>query len=484
MKTIGFLTRVGVVSSLLVAGMDVSADWLRFRGPNGTGVAADDKAPPVTWSDTENVLWKVPLPGPGSSGPIVLGDKVFVTYWSGYAVDPEERGDMANLAIHLRCVDRKTGKTLWDRSEKAKLPEQDYGGMFAQHGYASHTPVTDGKRVYAFFGKTGVYAYDLEGNKLWNADIGSDLDGRGWGSAASPIVTDSGLVVLASVEDHSMVSLNKETGAQQWKQEAEGFGSTWGTPVVVGKGDDQEVVVGVPGEIWGLNAKTGKLRWYSEGLRGNSMTSSVVPVGESVLASGDRGGGTRVVKTGGKGDVNESHIKWTGKDGGNITSPLVYDGRFYFVKSSIVNCRDATTGEEIYSERLPGATAAGAAAGGGRGVGSRPEGGRPGGNYTPGRGPGGRGSGGPGGRGGGGGRRGGGGGRFGSPDYASPVAAGGYLFQLTGKGETIVIKMGDKFDLVARNSFASDSSNFSGTPAISGGQLFIRSYSNLYCIGE
>ncbi len=469
MKTIRFLTRVSVITGLLVAGVETSADWLRFRGPNGTGVSADDKAPPVKWSDTENVKWKVSLPGPGSSGPIVVGEKVFVTYWSGYGVDPEDRGDMADLAIHLRCVDRRSGQTLWDRSVKAKLPEQEYGGMFAQHGYASHTPVSDGERVYAFFGKTGVYAYDLEGKELWKADVGSDLDGRGWGSAASPILTDSGLVVTASVENHAMVSFNKKTGAQQWIQEAEGFGSTWGTPVVVGKGEDQEVVVGVPGEIWGLNAKTGKLRWYSEGLRGNSMTSSVVPVGNSVLASGDRGGGTRVVKAGGKGDVSESHIAWTGKDGGNITSPLVYEGRFYFVKSSIVNCRDATTGEEIYSERLPG----GAATERGRGVGVRSQGGRPGGNYTPGQGPGGRG--------GGGGRRG-GGGRFGSPDYASPVAAGGYLFQLTGKGETIVIKMGDQFDLVSRNSFASDSSNFSGTPAISRGQLFIRSYKNLYCI--
>ncbi len=475
MKRFELLSRMGLLSGLLLSCLDVSADWTRFRGPNGTGIAADNQTPPVKWSDTENLKWKVPLPGPGSSGPIVLGGKVFVTYWSGYAVDPENRGDMANLAIHLRCVDRKTGKTQWDRSIKAKLPEQEYGGMFAQHGYASHTPVTDGKRVYAFFGKTGVYAFDLDGNDLWSADVGSDLDQRGWGSAASPVLTETGLVVLASVENHAMVSLDRDTGKVQWKQEAEGFGSTWGTPVVIGKGDEQEVVVGVPGEIWALNAKTGKLRWFADGLRGNSMTSSVVPVGQSVLASGDRGGGTRVVKTGGKGDVNETHVQWTGKDGGNITSPLVYDGRFYFVKSGIVNCRDVSSGEEVYAERLPGSSAtARSGAGGGR-----PGGGRPGGEYAPGQGGGGRGGFG---RGGGGGRR--GGGRFGSPDYASPVAAGGYLYQLTGKGETIVVKMGDTFELVSRNAFASDTSNFSGTPAISDGELFIRSYKNLYCVAE
>ena len=481
MNRIAEISRFCLVSGLLLSLSNVSADWVRFRGPNGMGVAADNQAPPTTWSDTENVKWKVPMPGPGSSGPIVLGEKIFVTYWSGYGVDAGNPGSMDNLKVHLRCVNRETGETLWDRSVKAQLPEQEYGGMFAQHGYASHTPATDGERVYAFFGKTGVYAYDLEGKELWHANVGRELDQRGWGSASSPVLTDTGLVVLASIENHSLVSLDKETGKEQWSQEAEGFGSTWGTPVVVGKGEAQEVVVGVPNEIWGLNAKTGKLRWYSEGARGNSMTSSLVAIGNTVLASGDRGGGTIVVKTGGTGDVNESHIQWSGKDGGNITSPLVYDGRIYFVKSSIVNCRDAKTGEEIYSERLPGA--APAPAGGGRGVGGgRPGGGRPGGEYTPGQGGGGGRRGGPGGAGGG--RRGGGGGRFGSPDYASPVASGGYLYQLTGKGETLVVKMGDKFDLVSRNSFASDQSNFSGTPAISKGQLFLRSYQNLYCISD
>ncbi len=479
MKQIRTAACLGILAGLFTGAMDAAADWARFRGPNGTGVAADDQAPPTTWSDTENVKWKVPLPGPGSSGPIVVGDRVFVTYWSGYAVDTENLGSIENLKMHLRCVDRATGKTLWDQATAAKLPEEEYGGMFAQHGYASHTPVSDGKRVYAFFGKTGVYAYDLDGKALWNTSVGTDLDERRWGSASSPVLSDTGLVVLASIEDHALVSLDKDTGAVQWRQEAEGFGATWGTPVIMGNGDTQEVVVGVPGEIWGLNAATGKLRWYSDGIRGNAMTSSVIPVENTVIASGDRGGGSRRVRMGGSGDVSGSHVVWTGKDGGNISTPVVYDGRMYFIKSSIVNCRDAETGEEVYSERLPGASAS--PAGGGRGFG----GGRPGGEYGQGRG-GGRegGGGGRGGRGGGRGGRGGGGGRFGSNDYASPVASGGYLFQLKRKGETLVIKTGPKFELVARNQFTADTSDFSGTPAITGGQLFIRSYKNLYCISE
>lgn len=472
MKVSDQLTRCCLAVLTLSLIHQATADWPRFRGPNGTGVAADDQAPPVKWSDTENVKWKVPLPGPGSSGPIVSGDKVFITYWSGYGVDPENPGQMEDLKMHLRCLDRATGDTLWDRSVAAKLPEQEYGGMFAQHGYASHTPVTDGERVYAFFGKTGVLAFDFKGKELWRADVGSDLNERGWGSASSPVLSEAGLVVLASIENHALVTLDKETGKELWKQEAEGFGSTWGTPVIVGEGESQDVVVGVPNEIWALNARTGKLRWYSQGIKGNSMTSSVVPVGSEIFAAGDRGGGTIAVKTGGKGDVSESHILWSGRDGGNITSPLVHNDRLYFIKSGIVNCRNAKTGEEVYAERLPG----GAVGGRGRGaVGEGPQG-RPGGNYGPGQ------RGGGGGRAGG--RRGGGGGGFGNMDYASPVAAGDYLFQVTRSGKTIVVKLGDTFELVAQNEFAGDSSNFSGTPAISGGQLFIRSYENLYCIAE
>ena len=459
-------TRLIVATSTFFVASHVAllaADWNRFRGPNGSGVASGEAVPPLTWSDTENVKWKVPLPGPGSSSPVVSGDRVFVTYWTGYATGGEAQGRMEDLEIHLRCLDRGTGATKWDRAVKARLPEQSYDGMFANHGYASHTPVTDGERVYAFFGKTGVFAFDLEGKELWRREVGDGLDERGWGSSSSPVLTESGVIILASPESHSMFCLDKTTGTVVWKQEAEGFGSTWGTPVVVGRGEDELVVVGVPNEVWALNARTGKMRWYVDGVRGNAMTGSVVAVKDSILASGDRGGGTRRIKWEGTGSASEPQIVWTGKDGGNITTPLVYENRIYFLKSGIMNCRDFETGKEIYAERLPAPAGQDQGVAEGRGGGGL-RGGRPGGA-------------------GGGGRRG-GGGRFGNPDYASPVAAGGYLFQLTGRGETIVVKLGDTFEFMGRNSFASDRSNFTGTPAISDGQIFVRSYQHLYCLAK
>ena len=165
--------------SLTLFAISSSADWTRFRGPNGSGIPADKKAVPTTWNDKETVKWKTALPGPGSSSPIVVGNKIFVTCWSGYGTDDSRDAKIEDLKRHLLCIDRKTGKILWNKSVKAKLPEERYSGMFTQHGYATHTPVSDGKNVYAYFGKSGLHAFDLEGKKLWEADAGDYLDRRG-----------------------------------------------------------------------------------------------------------------------------------------------------------------------------------------------------------------------------------------------------------------------------------------------------------------
>jgi outer membrane protein assembly factor BamB len=139
-------------------GPPTKSDWPNFRGPRGSGVS-EEKDLPITWSDKENLVWKIDLPGPGSSSPIVWGDKVFVTCYTGYGLDGRNPGDQSELARHLVCVDRKEGKVLWDREVKAALPEARYGGPYiTKHGYASSTPATDGERVYVFHGKTSVLA--------------------------------------------------------------------------------------------------------------------------------------------------------------------------------------------------------------------------------------------------------------------------------------------------------------------------------------
>ena len=178
---------IGLASSLLTS-TAAATDWARFRGPNGDGVSPDSQTLPSEWSETKNLAWKTQMPGPGLSSPIVVGDALFVTCWSGYGVSREEPGEMDALQRHLVCIDRKSGSIRWDKTVKAVQPEEEFRGMFAENGYASHTPASDGKQVFAFFGKTGLYAYDMEGNELWHKDVGDGDDRRSWGTASSPIL--------------------------------------------------------------------------------------------------------------------------------------------------------------------------------------------------------------------------------------------------------------------------------------------------------
>ena len=171
-------------------------NWPQFRGPTGNG-HSDAKDLPLTWSETQNLRWKTPLPGLGSSSPIVLRDKVFVTCYSGYGLDPDNPGDLNNLKRHLLCIRAADGEVLWDKTVPAVLPEDPYKGMFRQHGYASQTPTTDGERIYVFFGKTGVLAYDLNGTQLWRTPVGSASDKMLWGSAASPTLYKNMVIVNA-----------------------------------------------------------------------------------------------------------------------------------------------------------------------------------------------------------------------------------------------------------------------------------------------
>lgn len=151
------------------------------------------------------MVWKTALPGFGASSPIILGDKIFLTAYSGYGLDKNNAGDEAKLERHLLCLDRITGKILWDKTKKAELPEQKYEGPYITlHGYASSTPITDGKAVYVFYGRSGVYAYSLAGDELWHAEVGSGL--HAWGSAPSPILAGDLVIVNASVESGSVVA--------------------------------------------------------------------------------------------------------------------------------------------------------------------------------------------------------------------------------------------------------------------------------------
>jgi len=405
-----------------------AADWPRFRGPNGGGVA-DDAATPVEFGPDRNRAWRVDLPGDGVSSPIVVGDRVFVTAYSGYGPGG---GTQLDLVRHLVCLDRHTGRTLWSKQVEAVLPEDPYVGMgVPSHGYASHTPTSDGKRIYAFFGKSGVHAYDLDGTLIWQRSVGTESDPRRWGSASSPIVAGDIVIVTAGPEGRAIVGLDAATGEERWAAPSESLGSVWGTPALAVVDDSRtDVVVGAPGEFWGLNPSTGKLRWYASGVGDDGFNTSVVVHDGVAFAVEGRGGGSMAVKAGGKGDVAGTHIVWSGRDANRFGTPLVYRDRLYVVANGVISCLDAASGIRVYQSRL-----------------------------------------------GGGGRRGGG-------DYSSPVAADGKIYYVTGGGDMHVIAAGDTFESLAVNSLQEGGESFAATPAIADGSIYVRSSRHLSCFRE
>lgn len=414
-------------------------DWLRFRGTTGTGVAPEGTATPTEFSSTNNVKWKVPIPGAGASSPIIVGDKVILTCYTGYGQSRDAIGEMNQLKRHVICFSKSDGSKLWQKDYAPHLPEDPFRGMgVPEHGYASSTPASDGTHVFIFFGKSGVIALDLNGNEVWQANVGTGSGRMKWGSGASPVVAGDVVVINATDESNSVVGLNKNTGTELWRNE--GITNVWGTPLVVGEGKNQSVVISVPKEIWALDPATGKLDWFAtNGVADTSVSSSPVPDGNNVIVMGGRSGTAVAMKLGGKkgADVTDTHTVWQGKAVARIMTPVVYDGLVFGISKGVITCVESQTGEQVYKERLPSEAVASS---GGR------------------RGP--------------------------SSDYSSPVAAGGHIYQVLKDGKVLVIAAKRDFELVAVNHFADDGSEFNSTPSFSDNQMFIRSNKFLYCVGQ
>ncbi len=410
------------------------ADWLQFRGPGGAGSCPSESVP-TSWSDDEGITWKTALPGPGSSSPIIQGDRVFVTCYSGYGEKRGDAGSMEDLKRHLVCLDRKSGKILWQKTIDAVMPEDAYSGMgVPEHGYASNTPVVDSERVYAFFGKTGVFAFDLDGNQLWQVDVGHESSNRRWGSAASLLLYKDYVIVNASEESQTIRALDKATGKEVWKAEAAMLELAYGTPVIVELPDgEKELVIGVPQEVWALNPDTGKIKWYcATRVSGNVSPSPVTADGIVYILGGYPRRGTAAIRTGGKGDVTDSHLVWESTTSSYIPSAVLHEGRLHWVgDDAIAYCLDAKTGDAVYRERVPGTS------GGGRG----------------------------------------------KPFYSSTTLIGNHLYAVSRTGGTYVLATGPEFSVVSQNKIESDTSQFNGSPAVCRGQLFLRSDRFMYCVG-
>jgi outer membrane protein assembly factor BamB len=396
-----------------------AADWPGFRGPGGMGIA-DDKGLPLTWSAEKNLVWKTELPGPGTSSPIVVGKKVFLTCYSGYGLDKKEPGDLKDLRRHLLCIDRANGQILWARVVEAVLPEAKFQTYLNLHGYASSTPVSDGKHVFVFFGRTGVFAFDLKGERLWQTSVGKGTSG--WGSATSPILYKDLLIVNASVESGALIALDKKTGNEVWK--TKGVSSSWSTPVLVTVPDGKtELVVSGSNKVMGFDPETGKVLWHAKVFSGYVCPSVVAHEG---VVYALQNGTCVAVRAGGEGDVSETNVLWQHKFGTVVSSPVYYKGHLYW-SGGTAYCMRAGDGAVVYKERL-----------------------KPGSGEI----------------------------------YASPLLADGKLYYVSRTKGTFVLEAGPKFKLLAHNTLEPDTSVFNGSPAVSNAQLFLRSDRFLYCIGN
>ncbi len=408
-------------TSMTLSAVAAEPDWAGFRGPSGMGISAA-KGLPVTWSESENIAWKTPLPGPGASSPIVFGDRIYLTSYTGFFVPGESGGSQEDLKRHLLALNRKDGKLVWDTAVAAKLPEED---RIRDHGFAANTPAADAERLYVFFGKSGVFAFDHAGKQLWQTDVGSKT--HGWGTSASPVLYRDLVFINASVESESLYALDRKTGKEQWR--AKGIRQSWNTPVLItAESGRQELIVATQGAVLAFDPDTGKQLWSCKTDITWYMVPSVVASEGVVYCLGGRSGVAGLaVRAGGSGDVTESHRLWTSVKGSNVSSPVFLDKHLYWMHESrgIAYCAVAESGVPVYEERLNRAREV----------------------------------------------------------YSSALLADGRLYYLTRDGRAFVLAAKPGFELLATNDLR-DGSIFNGSPAIDGSRLLIRSDKFLYCIGK
>lgn len=434
------------VGLLCVSAEAQDDNWPRFRGTQGSGIS--ESGVPTEWSPDKNIRWKTPLPGAGCSSPIVVNGKIFVTCYSGYGESRNKVGNKEDLNRHVVCIDQASGKELWSKTIPGTESEDSFSGIgVTAHGYASHTPVSDGESLFVFLGKSGVIAYDLEGNEIWKKSVGDGSDSKKWGSASSPVICKDLLIVPALAESRTVYAFDKKTGEPRWDCPSKAMDNTWSTPIVINVDDDRsDIVIGVPNELWAINSKTGKLAWLASGVANEGVgfyTSPMISDGVVYASVGGRsGGGSIAVRAGGKKDVTKSHVEWNSPISSSFSSPVIYaDHMFAVGRSGIMQVVDSKTGKEVKKIRFKSSKS------------SRPS-------------------------------NAGGGSRFGSPDYGSPIIAGGKIYYTKGNGETFVFNADAECEQIAANKLTDDAETFAGTPAISKGQLYIRSNKFLYCVGE
>jgi outer membrane protein assembly factor BamB len=412
---------LGVLAVILVSGIVVSGqNWPQWRGPSLNGVSSE-KNLPVKWTADENIAWKLPMPAWSGSTPIIWNDRIFLNVAEG-----DE--------LYLWCVDRTKGTLVWKKllgAGNVKMRKQNM---------SSPSPVTDGKNVFVLTGTGILKSFDFSGKEIWSRDIQKDYGqfGLNWGYASSPLLLDDALYVQVlhgmRTDDPSYVlRLQKVTGKTIWKVERPTSAirespDSYSTPAVLRYGKNEELVITGGDAVTGHDLATGKELWRANGLNPDNNPSYRI-VASPVIFNDIIYAPTRVkpllaFKAGGRGDITSSHLLWSTANGPDVPTPVT-DGKYFYIVNDrgIMWCLDAKTGAEIYGQqRLKPGT------------------------YS-----------------------------------ASPVLADGKIYVTDEEGLTTVVKAGPVFEVLAENAL---NDYCLSSPAISGGQIFIRTATNLYAIGK
>lgn len=393
--------------------------WPHWRGPLATG-SAPVGDPPLRWSETDNVRWKVAIPGRGKSTPVVWEDRVYVT-----TAIPAGSGDPAPHAFAVLAVDRANGSNVWQRTVREARPHE---GTHQDGTFASGSVITDGERLYAFFGSRGLYALDLDGRILWERDLGPMQVQLALGEGSSPALHGNTLVVNMDHEGQSfIVAFDTTSGQERWRVLRDER-TSWATPLVIEHDGRIQVITAASGAVRSYDLETGRVVWEGEGTTLNAIPSPVAGDGVVYVAGGFRGSVLRAIRVAGaEGDITgTSAVLWEQtRNTPFVSSPLLHRGMLYMLRenSGVLTTVDARTGEPQYTERIDGIFNV----------------------------------------------------------YASPVGVGDRVYVAGREGTTVVLRHGPRYELLATNRL---DDGFDASPAIAGSDLFLRGQQYLYRIAE
>ena len=411
-------------------------NWHQWRGPDASGVSKT-ATPPLKWSESKNIKWKVPVEGRGSSTPIVWENRVFIlTAINTGKVDPKlpTPEDQPKRVFGIKypnteyefvvlCFDRETGKVLWRKTATKRIPHEGHHG---DNDFASASPTTDGRRLYCWFGSQGLFCYDLDGNKLWDRDLGKAYVGASLGEGCSPVVYQDKVVI---VRDHSRQStievLDAKTGRTKWKKYRD-EPNAWATPYVLTHSGKVQVITAASNRVRSYDLNDGTIIWQCRGLTGNVTPCPVVQGDFVYCMSGYEGYSILALPLTELGDISGSDkIAWRKRRGTPyVPSPVLYEGTLFYTQSNqaILTGVDCKSGKTVLERtRLPGI----------------------------------------------------------SNIYSSPVGADGRIYFTGRNGTTLVIKRATKLEVLATNKL---DERIDSSPALAGNQLFLRGAKSIYCI--